>query len=35
MSLIPRSTNINPNEKFDTIIIGLGPAAYSAALYAA
>ncbi|AWR98808.1 thioredoxin-disulfide reductase [Metallosphaera hakonensis] len=35
MSLIPRSININPGEKFDTIIVGLGPAAYSAALYAA
>ncbi|QKR00531.1 thioredoxin-disulfide reductase [Metallosphaera tengchongensis] len=35
MSLIPRASNIKPNEKFDTIVIGLGPAAYSAALYAA
>ncbi|MEM4046108.1 MAG: thioredoxin-disulfide reductase [Metallosphaera sp.] len=35
MNLIPRLDNIDPNEKFDTIIIGLGPAAYSAALYAA
>ncbi|AWR96630.1 thioredoxin-disulfide reductase [Acidianus sulfidivorans JP7] len=34
MSLIPKSYNVNPNEKFDVIIIGLGPAAYSAALYA-
>ncbi|ARM75109.1 thioredoxin-disulfide reductase [Acidianus manzaensis] len=33
MSLIPKSYNVSPNEKFDVIIIGIGPAAYSAALY--
>jgi len=35
MSLIPRSADVKPGETFDLIIIGLGPAAYSAALYAA
>jgi thioredoxin reductase (NADPH) len=35
MSLIPRASNVRPGDKFDTIIVGLGPAAYSAALYAA
>lgn len=34
MSLLPKTANVNPNEKFDVIIVGLGPAAYSAALYA-
>jgi thioredoxin reductase (NADPH) len=35
MSLIPRSADVKPGETFDLIIVGLGPAAYSAALYAA
>lgn len=35
MSLIPKSADIKPGETFDLIIVGLGPAAYSAALYAA
>ncbi|BCU69531.1 thioredoxin-disulfide reductase [Stygiolobus caldivivus] len=35
MSLLPRSAEIKPGENFDLIVIGLGPAAYSAALYAA
>jgi len=35
MSLLPRSFNVKPGEKFDVIIIGMGPAAYSAALYSA
>ena len=35
MSLLPRSFDIKPGEKFDVIIIGMGPAAYSAALYSA
>ncbi len=34
MSLLPKTASVKPGEKFDTIIIGLGPAAYSAALYA-
>ncbi|EZQ10828.1 MULTISPECIES: thioredoxin-disulfide reductase [Acidianus] len=34
MSLLPKSAKVDPNEIFDVIIIGLGPAAYSAALYA-
>jgi thioredoxin reductase (NADPH) len=35
MSLIPKSADVKPGETFDLIIVGLGPAAYSAALYAA
>ncbi len=35
MSLLPKSSNVKPGEKFDVIIVGLGPAAYSAALYSA
>ncbi|AHC51270.1 thioredoxin reductase [Sulfolobus acidocaldarius SUSAZ] len=35
MSLLPKVFNVKEGEKYDTIIIGLGPAAYSAALYAA
>ncbi|PVU75691.1 thioredoxin-disulfide reductase [Sulfolobus sp. SCGC AB-777_G06] len=35
MSLIPKSADVKPGEIFDLIIVGLGPAAYSAALYAA
>lgn len=35
MSLIPKSADVKAGETFDLIIIGLGPAAYSAALYAA
>jgi len=35
MSLLPRSFDVKPGEKFDVIIIGMGPAAYSAALYSA
>ncbi|AWR93357.1 NAD(P)/FAD-dependent oxidoreductase [Acidianus brierleyi] len=33
MSLLPKSSNVDLNQVFDTVIIGLGPAAYSAALY--
>jgi len=35
MSLIPKSADVKPGETLDLIIVGLGPAAYSAALYAA
>ena len=35
MSLLPRAASVKPGEKFDVIIIGMGPAAYSAALYSA
>lgn len=35
MSLIPKLADVKPGETFDLIIVGLGPAAYSAALYAA
>ena len=35
MSLLPRITSVKPGEKFDVIIVGMGPAAYSAALYSA
>ncbi|MFP3347015.1 MAG: thioredoxin-disulfide reductase [Sulfolobaceae archaeon] len=35
MSLVPKSADVKPGETFDLIIVGLGPAAYSAALYAA
>jgi thioredoxin reductase (NADPH) len=35
MSLIPRPSNVKPGEKFDVIVVGLGPAAYGAALYSA
>ncbi|MEM4767735.1 MAG: thioredoxin-disulfide reductase [Saccharolobus sp.] len=35
MSLLPRTANVKPGEKFDVIIVGLGPAAYGAALYSA
>ena len=35
MSLIPKSADVKPGETFDLIIVGLGPAAYSATLYAA
>ncbi len=35
MSLLPKLSNVKPGEKFDVIIVGLGPAAYSAALYSA
>jgi len=35
MSLLPRSFDVKPGEKFDVIIIGMGPAGYSAALYSA
>jgi len=35
MSLLPRVASVKPGEKFDVIIIGMGPAAYSAALYSA
>ncbi|BBD72994.1 hypothetical protein HS1genome_1383 [Sulfodiicoccus acidiphilus] len=35
MSLIPRAPNVKPGEKFDVIVVGLGPAAYGAALYSA
>lgn len=35
MSLLPRTTSVKPGEKFDVIIVGLGPAAYGAALYSA
>ncbi|AOL17103.1 thioredoxin-disulfide reductase [Sulfolobus sp. A20] len=35
MSLLPKTASIKPGEKFDTIIVGLGPASYGAALYAA
>ena len=35
MSLLPRIASVRPGEKFDVIIIGMGPAAYSAALYSA
>jgi thioredoxin reductase (NADPH) len=35
MSLLPRSYQIRPGEIFDVIIVGLGPAAYSSALYSA
>ncbi|MUM65444.1 thioredoxin-disulfide reductase [Acidianus infernus] len=34
MSLLPKTADIKPGEKFDVIIIGMGPAAYGAALYA-
>ncbi|MQL55833.1 thioredoxin-disulfide reductase [Acidianus ambivalens] len=34
MSLLPKTADIKPGEKFDVIIIGIGPAAYGAALYA-
>ncbi len=34
MSLLPKSFNVDLSQTFDTVIIGLGPAAYSAALYA-
>ncbi|MEM3971475.1 MAG: thioredoxin-disulfide reductase [Saccharolobus sp.] len=35
MSLLPRTASVKPGEKFDVIIVGLGPAAYGAALYSA
>ncbi|WP_338603511.1 thioredoxin-disulfide reductase [Sulfolobus tengchongensis] len=35
MSLLPKAANVKPGEKFDVIIVGLGPAAYGAALYTA
>jgi len=35
MSLLPKTASVKPGEKFDVIIIGLGPAAYGAALYTA
>ncbi|BFI75058.1 MULTISPECIES: thioredoxin-disulfide reductase [Sulfurisphaera] len=35
MSLLPRAFDVRPGEKFDVVIIGMGPAAYSAALYSA
>jgi len=35
MSLIPKSFDVKPGDKFDVIIVGLGPAAYSSALYSA
>ncbi|QIW23412.1 thioredoxin-disulfide reductase [Sulfolobus sp. S-194] len=35
MSLLPRAFDVKPGEKFDVVIIGMGPAAYSAALYSA
>ncbi|QXJ28314.1 Thioredoxin reductase [Saccharolobus shibatae B12] len=35
MSLLPRAASVKPGEKFDVIIVGLGPAAYGAALYTA
>ncbi|AGJ61680.1 thioredoxin-disulfide reductase [Saccharolobus islandicus] len=35
MSLLPRTASVKPGEKFDVIIVGLGPAAYGAALYTA
>ncbi|MCY0850423.1 thioredoxin-disulfide reductase [Sulfuracidifex metallicus] len=35
MSLLPKLSNVKLGEKFDVIIVGLGPAAYSAALYSA
>lgn len=35
MSLLPKTANVRPGEKFDVIIVGLGPAAYGAALYTA
>jgi len=35
MSLIPKSFDVKLGDKFDVIIVGLGPAAYSSALYSA
>jgi thioredoxin reductase (NADPH) (EC 1.8.1.9) len=35
MSLLPRTASVKPGERFDVIIVGLGPAAYGAALYTA
>jgi len=35
MSLLPKSAQIQSGEKFNVIIVGLGPAGYSAALYSA
>ncbi|WP_229569228.1 thioredoxin-disulfide reductase [Saccharolobus caldissimus] len=35
MSLLPKTASVRPGEKFDVIIVGLGPAAYGAALYTA
>ena len=35
MSLFPKSPPVKPGDKYDVIIIGMGPAAYSAALYSA
>jgi len=35
MSLLPRTAIVKPGERFDVIIVGLGPAAYGAALYTA
>ncbi|MEM0173047.1 MAG: thioredoxin-disulfide reductase [Sulfolobaceae archaeon] len=35
MSLLPKSAQIQKGEKFNVIIVGLGPAGYSAALYSA
>jgi len=35
MSLLPKSPPVKPGDKYDVIIIGLGPAGYSAALYSA
>ncbi|PVU78456.1 thioredoxin-disulfide reductase [Sulfolobus islandicus] len=35
MSLLPRTASVKPGGRFDVIIVGLGPAAYGAALYTA